>query len=31
LQREGAEAFNKSWHDLMACIASKSELLKKAG
>jgi transaldolase len=31
LQREGAEAFDKSWHDLMECIASKSELLKKAG
>jgi len=31
LQREGAEAFNKSWNDLMACIASKSEGLKKAG
>jgi transaldolase len=31
LQREGAEAFDKSWNDLMACIASKSELLKKAG
>jgi len=31
LQREGAEAFDKSWNDLMKCIASKSELLKKAG
>ena len=31
LQREGAEAFGKSWNDLMACITSKSELLKKAG
>jgi len=31
LQREGAEAFDKSWNDLMECIASKSELLKKAG
>ncbi len=30
LQREGAEAFDKSWNDLMECIASKSELLKKA-
>jgi transaldolase len=31
LQREGAEAFDKSWNDLMNCIASKSELLKQAG
>jgi len=31
LQREGAEAFDKSWNDLMKCIASRSELLKKAG
>jgi transaldolase len=31
LQRDGAEAFDKSWGDLMACIASKSEALKKAG
>ncbi len=31
LQDEGAEAFVKSWNDLMACIDSKSELLKKAG
>src|SRR5262245_37441261 len=31
LQREGAEAFDKSWNDLMKCIGSKSELLKKAG
>jgi transaldolase len=31
LQGEGAEAFNNSWNDLMACIASKSELLKKVG
>ena len=30
LQREGAEAFNKSWNDLMACLRSKSETLKKA-
>ena len=28
LQREGAEAFNKSWHDLMVCIPSKSESLR---
>jgi transaldolase len=31
LQREGAEAFDKSWNDLMECIASKSRSLKKAG
>jgi len=31
LQREGAEAFDKSWGDLMKCIASKSESLRKAG
>jgi transaldolase len=31
LQREGAEAFDKSWNDLLECIASKSEELKKAG
>jgi transaldolase len=31
LQREGAEAFDKSWNDLMNCLAFKSELLKKAG
>jgi transaldolase len=31
LQREGAEAFSKSWKDLLACIASKSDQLKKAG
>jgi transaldolase len=30
LQREGAEAFSKSWKDLLECIASKSESLKKA-
>ena len=29
LQREGALSFAKSWHDLLACIASKSELLKR--
>ena len=27
LQREGAEAFSRSWNDLMACIASKSATL----
>jgi len=31
LQREGADAFDKSWNDLMECLASKSRLLKKAG
>jgi transaldolase len=31
LQREGAEAFDKSWNDLLECIASKSEALKRAG
>ena len=31
LQREGAEAFDKSWNDLMECITTKSDLLKKAG
>ena len=30
LQREGAEAFVKSWDDLMQCLASKTALLKKA-
>ena len=28
LQREGTEAFNKSWSDLMACIATKSAILE---
>jgi transaldolase len=28
LQEEGAKSFVKSWDDLMACIASKSEALK---
>ena len=31
LQREGAEAFDKSWNDLLECIASKSAALKTAG
>src|SRR5438093_1722573 len=31
LQREGAEAFDKSWNDLLECIAAKVTLLKKAG
>jgi transaldolase len=30
LQREGADAFVKSWDDLLACIADKSASLKKA-
>jgi transaldolase len=30
LQREGTAAFAKSWSDLMACIASKSDVLAKA-
>ena len=30
LQREGAEAFNKSWNDLMSCLRTKSETVKKA-
>src|SRR5450830_1728744 len=30
LQREGTAAFAKSWGDLMACIASKSDVLAKA-
>jgi transaldolase len=30
LQSEGADAFVKSWNDLMEVIASKSEVLKKA-
>jgi transaldolase len=29
LQLEGAEEFDKSWKDLLECIASKSEALKK--
>ncbi len=28
LQREGAEAFSKSWQDLLECIAAKCEVLK---
>ena len=31
LQDEGAKSFVKSWNELMASIASKSETLKKAG
>ncbi len=30
LQREGADAFVKSWDDLLTCIADKSATLKKA-
>ncbi len=30
LQREGADAFVKSWDDLLACIKDKSAALKKA-
>ena len=30
LQREGTESFDKSWKDLIDCIASKSHVLKKA-
>jgi transaldolase len=30
LQREGARAFAKSWHDLLACLASKSVSLARA-
>jgi transaldolase len=30
LQREGTQSFDKSWNDLLACIASKSVLVKKA-
>lgn len=29
LQREGTESFDKSWQDLMNCIAAKSAMLKK--
>jgi transaldolase len=30
LQKEGAESFDKSWNDLLACLVEKSEALKKA-
>jgi transaldolase len=30
LQDEGAKSFVKSWNELLAVIASKSEALKKA-
>jgi transaldolase len=29
LQSEGTQSFDKSWNDLLACIASKSALVKK--
>ena len=28
LLREGTESFDKSWNDLMDCIAAKSDVLK---
>ena len=31
LQDEGAKSFVKSWHELLAVIASKSDVVKKAG
>ncbi len=31
LQREGAEAFVKSWDDLLACIQEKTDRLRRAG
>jgi len=31
LQDEGAKSFVKSWNELLACIASKSKALEKAG
>jgi transaldolase len=30
LQKEGAEAFDKSWNELMECLNTKSDSLKKA-
>ena len=30
LQDEGAASFNKSWSNLMACIESKSAVMRKA-
>jgi transaldolase len=30
LQEEGAGSFDKSWNDLMACIESKSAVIRKA-
>ena len=31
LQREGAQAFAKSWHSLLDCVAAKGELLRQPG
>jgi transaldolase len=31
LQNEGTSSFVKSWNDLMACIDSKSAMMRKAG
>jgi transaldolase len=31
LQTEGAQSFTKSWNDLMAVVASKSEKLHASG
>ena len=31
LQDEGAKSFVKSWNDLLECIASKGEMLRKSG
>lgn len=31
LQNEGASSFVKSWNDLMACVASKTAAIRKAG
>jgi len=31
LQRDGADAFVKSWNDLLASLVSKSASLKRAG
>jgi len=31
LPEEGAKSFVKSWHELLAVIASKSDVVKKAG
>ena len=30
LQEEGAASFDKSWNDLIACIESKSAVMRKA-
>jgi hypothetical protein len=31
LPRDGAEAFDKSWNDLMTCIKSKGVTLRDSG